>query len=139
MIFLHIRIDYLAHHIDFRIPPLNVFLVIHRTHISRNMCIQPSIYAVHRRSDNLIKEIFFIYTMPIYSRSRHTAALADTSHGRLIKALLHKFGFCCGHNFYMIGGFVSRHGFLLWRTALANVYKHTTDWGRCQGGEGTTI
>ena len=98
------------------------------------MCIQPSIYAVHRRSDNLIKEIFFIYTMPIYSRSRHTAALADTSHGRLIKALLHKFGFCCGHNFYMIGGFVSRHGFLLLRIVLANIYKHTTKTFGCQDG-----
>jgi len=40
------------------------------------------------------------------------------------------------YNFYMIGGFVSRHGFLLLHTSLANTYKHTTDWGRCQGDEG---
>ena len=36
----------------------------------------------------------------------------------------------------MIGGFISRHGFLLLRTVLANTYKHTTDWGGCQGDEG---
>ena len=109
MIFFHIRIDNLTHHVDFRIPPLYTFFVMNCIHIPRNVRIQPSVYAIHRRSDNLIKEVCFIDTMPIYSRSRHTAAFADTSHGGLIKALLHKFGFCCGHNFYMIGGFVPRH------------------------------
>jgi hypothetical protein len=111
MIILHIGIDHLTHHIDKGILPDHLPVFLHRFLVSLHMRPAPVHQFIFCGSYQLTEEILLIFTMAVDTRSSHTAAIGNASHGRFLITSFQKFLSGGRHYLNMIYGLISWHGF----------------------------